>query len=261
MTGEICMFNKYGFCKNGDKCNRSHLQEVCLKRECDSRKCDKRHPRPCKLMMENGFCKFGTKCSYSHRLPKTIEDQNIKIEALERMIESQNETINYLKVKMLENHRRELDHLQSQINLLKSQNSAKENLIKKLDNQTALIELKEDEDESTLQESSEYKTVPNHSPVPTPASVKLNNFVRNSLKHLEEMECIVKKGRKMSIIRDKYKLHCDKIEDEYQKNEIRSEIYNMAIKGLKHYLETPVEESDKDDYLKCIFKCRALLQS
>ena len=106
MTGEICMFNKYGFCKNGDKCNRSHLKEVCLKRECDSRKCDKRHPRPCKLMMENGFCKFGTKCSYSHRLPKTIEDQNIKIEALERMIESQNETINYLKVKMLENHRR-----------------------------------------------------------------------------------------------------------------------------------------------------------
>ena len=56
-------------------------------------------------------------------------------------------------------------------------------------------------------------------------------------------------------------MHCDKIEDEYQKNEIRSEIYNMAIKGLKHYLETPVEESDKDDYLKCIFKCRALLQS
>ena len=195
MSGEICMFHKYGFCKNGDKCNRSHLQEVCLKRECDSRKCDKRHPRPCKLVMENGFCKFGTKCSYSHRLPKIIEDQNIKIEALERMIESQNETINYLKVKMLENHRRELDHLQSQINLLKSQNSAKENLIKKLDNQTALIELK-DEDESTLQESSEYKTVPNHSPAPTPASVKLNNFVRNSLKHLEEMECVVKKGQK-----------------------------------------------------------------
>ena len=38
---------KYGFCKNGDNCNRSHLKEVCLKRECDSRKCDKRHPTGC----------------------------------------------------------------------------------------------------------------------------------------------------------------------------------------------------------------------
>ena len=128
------MFNKYGFCKNGDKCNRSHLQEVCLKRECDSRKCDKRHPRPCKLMMENGFCKFGTKCSYSHRLPKTIEDQNIKIEALERMIQSQNDIINDLRIKMLQQQRREVDQPQSQINLLKSQNTEKENLIKKLDN-------------------------------------------------------------------------------------------------------------------------------
>ena len=134
MTGEICLFNKYGFCKHGDKCNKSHLKEVCLKRECDSRKCDKRHPRPCKLMMENGFCKFGTRCSYSHRLPKIIEDQNLKIEALERMIETQNETIEDLKVKMLQNHRRELDQLQSQINLLKLQNTAKEGLIKKLNN-------------------------------------------------------------------------------------------------------------------------------
>ena len=65
----------------------------------------------------------------------------------------------------------------------------------------------------------------------------------------------------MSIIREKYKLHCDKLEDEYQKNEIKSEIYRMAINGLTHYLEIPVEESDKDEYLKYIFKCRALIQS
>ena len=239
------MFNKYGFCKNGDKCNRSHLQEVCLKRECDSRKCDKRHPRPCKLMMENGFCKFGTRCSYSHRLPKIIEDQNLKIEALERMIETQNETIEDLKVKMLQNHRRELDQLQSQINLLKLQNTAKEGLIKKLDSQKTIIESEEED----------------ASPSPTPASVKLDNFVKKSLKLLENIESVVKKSRKMSIIREKYKLHCDKLEDEYQKNEIKSEIYRMAINGLTHYLEIPVEESDKDEYLKCIFKCRALIQS
>ena len=184
---------KYGFCKNGDNCNRSHLKEVCLKRECDSRKCDKRHPRPCKLMMENGFCKFGTRCSYSHRLPKIIEDQNLKIEALERMIETQNETIEDLKVKMLQNHRRELDQLQSQINLLKLQNTAKEGLIKKLDNQKTIIESEEeDDDENTLKESSEYKSIPHASPSPTPASVKLDNFVKKSLKLLEDIESVVK---------------------------------------------------------------------
>ena len=107
-------------------------------------------------MMENGFCKFGTRCSYSHRLPKIIEDQNLKIEALERMIETQNETIEDLKVKMLQNHRRELDQLQSQINLLKLQNTAKEGLIKKLDSQKTIIESEEEEDdENTLKESSE----------------------------------------------------------------------------------------------------------
>ena len=71
------------------------------------------------------------------------------------MIETQNETIEDLKVKMLQNHRRELDQLQSQINLLKLQNTAKEGLIKKLDNQKTIIESEEEEDENTLKESSE----------------------------------------------------------------------------------------------------------
>ena len=145
-------------------------------------------------MMENGFCKFGTRCSYSHRLPKIIEDQNLKIEALERMVETQNESIEDLKVKMLQNHRRELDQLQSQINLLKLQNTAKEGLIKKLDNQKTIIESEEeDDDENTLKESSEYKCIPHASPSPTPASVKLDNFVKKSLKLLEDIESVVKK--------------------------------------------------------------------
>ena len=151
------------------------------------------------------------------------------------MIETQNETIEDLKVKMLQNHRRELDQLQSQINLLKLQNTAKEGLIKKLDNQKTIIESEEeDDDENTLKESSEYKSIPHASPSATPASVKLDNFVKKSLKLLENIESVVKKSRKMSIIREKYKLHCDKLEDEYQKNEIKSEIYRMAINGLTH---------------------------
>ena len=115
------------------------------------------------------------------------------------MIETQNETIEDLKVKMLQNHRRELDQLQSQINLLKLQNTAKEGLIKKLDSQKTIIESEEEEDENTLKESSEYKCIPHASPSPTPASVKLDNFVKKSLKLLEDIESVVKKSRKMSI--------------------------------------------------------------
>ena len=44
------------------------------------------------------------------------------------------------------------------------------------------------------------------SPNPTPASVRYENFLKNSLRHLEEMEVVVKKSRKMYIIRDKCKV-------------------------------------------------------
>ena len=49
MTAEICMFNKFGFCKIGENCRKIHLVEICLKDVCEARKCDKRHPRPCKF--------------------------------------------------------------------------------------------------------------------------------------------------------------------------------------------------------------------
>ena len=40
-------YDKFSFCKNVVKCTTVHLKlkEVCLNRECDSRKCNKRHPR------------------------------------------------------------------------------------------------------------------------------------------------------------------------------------------------------------------------
>ena len=85
MIREVCLFDKFSFCKNGVKCSRVHLKEVCLKRECDYRKCNKRHPRPCRFFRENGFCKFGTSCRYSHRVSKDIEESNKKIESLEEV--------------------------------------------------------------------------------------------------------------------------------------------------------------------------------
>ena len=227
-------------------------------------------------MTQNGFCKFDTKCSYSHRLPKMIEDQNIKIKALAKIIEDQNmrlegfdkliqyqdEVIEELKEKLFESQRKEIDQLQSQINLLKSNNTEKEKLIKKIDNELKVKQVIEEEevDGSTLQESSE--SVPNVPPTnSTLASDRCEIFVKNSLKHLEEMELDIKKSRKFSIIREKYTSYCDKVVEELKKNEIKSAIYIMALEKLKDFLKTPVEECSKELCLQSVDKCRKLLIS
>ena len=77
--GEVCLFDKFSFCKNQERCSRVHLKETFLVRECDYRKCDKRHPWPCRSLMLNRFCRFGSRCRFSHRLPYNVEEHNDKI--------------------------------------------------------------------------------------------------------------------------------------------------------------------------------------
>ena len=139
MIREVCLFDKFSFCKNGVKCTRVHLKEVCQIRECDYRKCDKRHPRSCRIFRMNGFCRFGTSCKYSHRLPKEVEEQNKKIETIEKVnaklskqVEDQNVEIKELKSRLIEIESRELKSLQKQINDLAKNNSEKETAIKNI---------------------------------------------------------------------------------------------------------------------------------
>ena len=136
MIREVCLFDKFAFCRNGVKCSRVHLKEVCLNRKCDYRKCNKRHPRPCRFFRDNSFCKFGTSCRYSHRLPKEVEEQNKKIESIEKAnsmlskkVEDQNDTIKELKSRLIEIENRELKSLQKQINELAKNISEKETAI------------------------------------------------------------------------------------------------------------------------------------
>ena len=133
---EVCLFDKFSFCKNGVKCTRVHLKEVCQDRECDYRNCNKRHSRPCRIFRMNSFCKFGTSCRYSHRLPKEVEEQNKKIESIEKansmlskQVEDQNDTIKELKSRLIEIENRELKSLQKQINELAKNISEKETAI------------------------------------------------------------------------------------------------------------------------------------
>ena len=139
MREEVCLFHKYGFCRNGDQCRKTHFKEICSNKECDSRSCNKRHPRPCRFFRNNDFCKFNSKCSFSHKLPKYVEDQNSRMELLERktknlekQIDDQNEPIRELKKSLIENQKSELDKLRNQILNLKASNNEKEKAIKNL---------------------------------------------------------------------------------------------------------------------------------
>ena len=87
----------------------------------------------------NGFCRFGTSCKYSHRLPKEVEEQNKKIETIEKVnaklskqVEDQNVEIKELKSRLIEIESRELKSLQKQINDLAKNNSEKETAIKNI---------------------------------------------------------------------------------------------------------------------------------
>ena len=47
---EVCSYNKYGYCRFGENCQKKHYSEVCQHQEaCKSTKtCTKRHPKNCK---------------------------------------------------------------------------------------------------------------------------------------------------------------------------------------------------------------------
>ena len=84
MSVIVCMFDKFGFCKWNTSCTKVHLKENCLLEECESRKCQKRHPRPCKFNTERGYCKYGENCRFDHRPPKYLRSLVSRLKALEK---------------------------------------------------------------------------------------------------------------------------------------------------------------------------------
>ena len=65
----VCSYFKYGFCKNGNSCRRSHIMETCEIEHCDGLDCEKRHPRTCRYYQQYKRCKFGELCAYKHSNP------------------------------------------------------------------------------------------------------------------------------------------------------------------------------------------------
>ena len=63
----VCIYNKYGYCKFRRFCKFQHFQDICSKVSCDIERCLLRYPKVCSYYEEFSYCKFGSFCSYLHR--------------------------------------------------------------------------------------------------------------------------------------------------------------------------------------------------
>ena len=104
MAAPICLFNKFGYCKFGEKCRKYHINEICSEKTCDISSCNQRHPKVCNYFRNYGRCKFSP-CAYKHGnfASNDLENKNRKIKiiserllALEKVIATKNKEINDL---------------------------------------------------------------------------------------------------------------------------------------------------------------------
>ena len=79
----VCRFHKFGFCKFKSDCKNKHIEEICEEKSCD-KKCDKRHPKPCKYFVNFGDCKWlGAYLGHTdnHGVLQVLDLQRIHIHA------------------------------------------------------------------------------------------------------------------------------------------------------------------------------------
>ena len=86
----LCLYNKFGFCKFRDTCKFRHVQEKCENSDCEVNNCQRRHPKECRYWRDFNRCKFGDYCLYKHetsrpRQPFENEFEIVKQE-LERLL-------------------------------------------------------------------------------------------------------------------------------------------------------------------------------
>ena len=106
MEGEICQFDKYGYCRYKSDCKRKHFDVVCEDAEhCRSIKsCLKRHPKCCKRYA-SGSCRFAEGCAYAHKKPAINEDHahlNEKLQQLEKVVDTLTQKVLSLETEKLE---------------------------------------------------------------------------------------------------------------------------------------------------------------
>ena len=110
MEEEVCLHQKFGFCKHRESCSKRHLKEECQNpSDCPSKKsCDKRHPKLCRNYLLHRKCSHGLECGYLHKEKEKSQDEieiNQRLEELEKLVKDhvEGEKKLELAVKKLEN--------------------------------------------------------------------------------------------------------------------------------------------------------------
>ena len=80
MRDRICVYEKFGFCRNGAGCKFTHPTLVCDDEKCNIKDCTKRHPQACRFFTSYSHCKFGDTCKFLHKRKPvdTISNEDYK---------------------------------------------------------------------------------------------------------------------------------------------------------------------------------------
>ena len=108
MEGEICNYDKFGYCKFKKECIREHLKEECEDlADCKHIKtCNKRHPKRCKNYVSKNACRFESDCAYSHKKSK----ESIEKDMLKEKVDTLEKTVSEMEIK-LKNFEEELNEI------------------------------------------------------------------------------------------------------------------------------------------------------
>ena len=131
----VCRFFKFGFCKFKSQCRYKHVTEVCDDQKCNTKSCQKRHPRMCKYFVNFGSCKLGTTCAYAHEIQRNKEIGRLeqKLEELTKIINGKDDVIK---------------NLASKIEDLVKKNNEKDDIIEKLVKDVKELSTKQEEDKN-----------------------------------------------------------------------------------------------------------------
>ena len=94
----ICLFNKFGYCKFSERCRKHHINEICSNSTCNIFECRQRHPKLCRYFKNYGRCKFYP-CAFRHVSEISndsndgIKDIKDKIDLLENAVKEKNRQI------------------------------------------------------------------------------------------------------------------------------------------------------------------------
>ena len=204
MSEEVCLYNKFGFCKFRESCRRQHCEETCKEEHCEDKNlCQKRHPKICRKFLSEKGCRFGSECSYKHLSscpsPKQKDDLTVKVELLTSVVEQMAKKIILLETEVGElkkTPRNPVNLIVELEDVSSNKNIQKENTIE------------ETNDIDGLKESSEIKEVPNDQTTSNPEEVKSHGEAaseRNTEKQKQSdnmfhcKECVYQCKREVSL--------------------------------------------------------------